>query len=212
MALREVKMVTVVGAYRDVTERPYTGTVAFTPTAWVDDPSGTVFPQAPVTVTLDADGAFSVQLVATSSPELEPAGWVYQITETIEGRVRTVYAAITKNCTISELVPLVPPQEWESTRGPRGFSVLSGPRPPTPADGEDGDSWVDTVLHEYWAPKSEGQWGEHWFMGGQGVPGPPGPQGPPGAVAVFGPQPYPPDNPTIGTLWLEVPASRKGSK
>lgn len=213
MSLQQVQLVTVIGAYRDVSDRPYTGTVAFTPTAWVDDPgSGEVFPQAPVTVTLDGDGTFTLQLVSTASVGLQPSGWVYQIVETIEGRQRTFYAEITRNCTVAELVPLVPPQEWESTRGPRGFSVLSGPRDPEPTDGENGDSWVNTVTHVFWAPKQDGAWNDHWFIGGEGAPGPPGPQGPPGAVAVFGPQPYPPDNPTKGTVWFEVPATARSSK
>lgn len=207
MPVKEVQLVTVVGAYLDVEKDAYTGTVAFTPTAWVDDPgTGNVFPQAPVTVTLDATGRFTTQVVSTASVGLQPNGWVYQVVETIEGVQRTFYAKIERNCNIAELVPLVPPQEWLSTRGPRGYSVLSAPRPPTPADGEDGDSWVDTNLHEFWTAKTDGQWGEHFFIGGQGVPGPPGPQGPPGAVSAFGPQPYPPDNPTPGTIWFEVPA------
>lgn len=196
-------LVTVTGQYLDVNKDPYRGTVAFTPTAWVEDPgTGEFFPQVPVTVDLDAQGRFTIQLISTASQDLEPQGWVYQVVETIEGRQRTWYAAIDRSGPLTDFTPVVPPEEWESTRGPRGFSVLSGPRPPEPSDGSNGDSWVDTVAHRFYAPKENGAWGDSWFIGGEGAPGPPGPKGDPGAVEVYGPQPEPPTPQSKGALWI----------
>lgn len=195
--------ITVYGTYLDTTGRPYAGTVAFTPTAWVEDAgTGDIFPQTPITATLDDTGSFSVTIVSTASQGLQPPGWVYQVVETVEGRQRTLYLALDRTGPLAEFTPLVPPQEWAETRGPRGFSVLGAPRPPTPQDGEDGDSWVDTAAHRFYAPKAGGAWGDNWFIGGEGAPGPPGPKGDPGAVEVYGPQPDPPTPQGKGALWL----------
>lgn len=200
--VRTLALVTVYGEYLDAEKDPFTGTVEFTPTAWLADRGDAVIiPQVPVIVKLDDFGRFSTELVSTASPGVTPNNWVYQVRETINGYSRVFYTKIDQPCSMSDLVPLVPEQDWATSRGPRGYSVLSGPRNPTPVDGVDGDSWVNTVEHTFWAAKANGQWGEHWYMGGEGTPGPPGPPGPAGAVQVYNTV-TPPTSPSLGAIWL----------
>lgn len=200
--VRTLQMVTVYGEYLDVEKRPYTGTVEFTPTAWLaDTPDAVILPMVPTIVKLNDLGKFSIQVVSTASPGITPAGWVYKVTETINGYTRVFYAKIDQSCAIADLVPLIPPQDWSTGRGPRGFSVLSGPRDPSPVDGVDGDFWVNTVEHTFWAAKEGGLWGDNWFIGGEGTPGPPGPKGDTGAVEVFV-SATPPTTKNVGAIWL----------
>lgn len=200
--LRELTLVTIYGEYLDVEKRPYTGTIEFTPTAWLaDQQDAVILPMVPTVVKLNDQGRFSADIVSTASPGVNPEKWVYKITETINGYTRVFYAEVKESCSMADLVPLVPPQEWETTRGPRGYSVLHGDRDPTPLDGIDGDFWVNQVTHYFWAAKENGQWGDNWFIGGAGTPGPPGPKGDPGAVEVFAQA----DQPTAkgkGAIWL----------
>lgn len=200
--IRTLDLVTVYGEYLDAEKDPFTGTVEFTPTAWLSDQGDAVIvPQVPVIVKLDDAGKFSTELVSTASPGVNPEKWVYQIRETINGYSRVFYAEIKESCSMADLVPLVPPQEWSTTRGPRGYSVLHGDRDPTPVDGTNGDFWVNQTAHTFWAAKENGQWGDHWFLGGEGAPGPPGPKGDPGAIEVYR-QPTPPTAKSIGAMWL----------
>jgi hypothetical protein len=200
--IRTLDLVTVYGEYLDAEKNPFTGTVEFTPTAWLSDQQDAVIvPQVPVVVRLGVDGKFSTQLVSTASPGVNPDKWVYKIVETINGYTRVFYAEIKESMSMADLVPLVDPQEWLSTRGPRGYSVLHGDRDPLPSDGIDGDFWVNQVSHRFWAAKAAGAWGDNWFLGGEGAPGPPGPKGDPGAVEVYRQA----DKPTpkgIGAFWL----------
>ena len=43
--------------------------------------------------------------------------------------------------------------------GPRGYSVLHGAQPPSPADGEDDDFYIDTATTQLFGPKQGGVWG-----------------------------------------------------
>lgn len=201
-AVRTLNLVTVFGEYLDVEKDPYTGTVEFTPTAWLaDQPDAVIVPMVPTVVKLDSEGKFSTRLVATNSPSVNPENWVYKITETINGYSRTFYAKIEESCSMADLVPLVPPQEWESTRGPRGFAVLHGDNDPTPSDGINGDFWVNQTTHTFWAAKANGEWSDSWFIGGEGVPGPKGDKGDPGAVEVYQ-QKTEPTPQGVGAIWL----------
>ena len=200
--VRTLEMVTIYGEYVDVEKRPYTGTVEFTPTAWLaDQPDAVILPMVPTVVKLNDQGKFSVQIVSTASPGVNPEKWVYKIAETINGYTRVFYAEVKESCSMADLVPLVPPQEWSTSRGPRGFSVLHGPNDPTPLDGINGDFWVNQTTHTFWAAKENGEWGDHWFIGGEGTPGPKGDKGDPGAVEVYQ-QATPPKAKGVGALWL----------
>lgn len=82
--------------------------------------------------------------------------------------------------------------------GVNGSTILSGTSDPTPADGNDGDFFINTASNTVFGPKTTGVWGTGISMAGstgpqgpQGVAGATGPQGPKGdtgATGATGPQ------------------------
>jgi hypothetical protein len=68
---------------------PCTGKVIFTPTASkllniTAVPPVTIFPKA-IEAVLDSNGAFSVVLVATNDPDMNPTGWQYVVSFALSG-------------------------------------------------------------------------------------------------------------------------------
>jgi hypothetical protein len=68
---------------------PCTGKVLFTPTASkllnvTATPPVTIFPKS-IAAVLDVNGAFSVVLVATDDPDLNPVGWQYVVSFALSG-------------------------------------------------------------------------------------------------------------------------------
>jgi hypothetical protein len=83
------------------------------------------------------------------------------------------------------------PPGAQGPQGPQGNTVLYGTANPTPANGVDGDWYINTTTHFMFGPKAAGAWpagtslvGPQGPQGAQGaastVPGPQGPQGPQG--------------------------------
>lgn len=66
---------------------PASGTVRFLPSVEVRDVTGKVtVARAPLTVDLDAQGEFSIELSVTDDPDSQPVGWVWEMTTLIEVR------------------------------------------------------------------------------------------------------------------------------
>lgn len=79
-------IVTVTGTYLDIAGNPIAGQVKFTPRAVLKNvTSNVVLINSTVTVTLDANGAFSQQLVATDDADAAPLNYTYFVEEAFVG-------------------------------------------------------------------------------------------------------------------------------
>lgn len=77
--------VTLTGTYETVLGEPASGTIKFEGPTWVVDTVNDIVFTASETVTLDANGAFSVELVATDATGTVPTPFTYSVVEYIEG-------------------------------------------------------------------------------------------------------------------------------
>lgn len=78
--------ITVTGTYLDIAGNPIAGQVKFTPRAVLQNvTSNVILINSTITVTLDANGAFSQALVATNDPDAAPADFTYEIEEAFIG-------------------------------------------------------------------------------------------------------------------------------
>ena len=84
-----IQYITVHGVYQDSNGNPSAGSITFAPPPQLVDAGSSVIYGRPVSVNLDATGAFSVSLVCTDNPELVPVGWYYTVTERIGGATRS---------------------------------------------------------------------------------------------------------------------------
>lgn len=108
-----ITMVPVTGQYRDSQKRPLYGYVTFRPRAAtrVDQGALTTYIGREVTVRLDSEGSFSVDLPATDDQDLTPSDFTYEVTEDIEhGRTYdiNVPAATQGSLDLSEVAPTAP--------------------------------------------------------------------------------------------------------
>lgn len=66
---------------------PAQGSVRFIPSAEVRDITGHVTVlRSPLTVDLDADGKFAIELSVTDDPDSQPIGWVWEMTTFAENK------------------------------------------------------------------------------------------------------------------------------
>ena len=81
-----LSLVTVTGTYIDITGDPIAGQVKFTPRAVLrNTTSNVILVNSTIVVTLDANGAFSQQLVATNDPDASPIDFSYFVEEAFVG-------------------------------------------------------------------------------------------------------------------------------
>lgn len=74
--------VTVTGKYLQLDGAPAVGAVSFSIKQAVADGTGdVVLPKGGISVDLDTDGSFTVDLPATDDSDLSPTGWTYLVTE-----------------------------------------------------------------------------------------------------------------------------------
>lgn len=79
----DLTTITITGTWLMADGTPCGGSLRIVPTSEIADPTGdATFPATPVTVALAA-GAATVTVPCTDNPGLVPAGWQYQVTETI---------------------------------------------------------------------------------------------------------------------------------
>lgn len=67
--------------YRHPDGSPYTGLVRFTPEVVISSAEHDAIVQGAVTVALDDDGQFTVDLLATDAAGFSPTGWSYRVDE-----------------------------------------------------------------------------------------------------------------------------------
>ena len=80
---------------------------------------------APVWVELDADGAFAVDLIGVDDPAYGPSGWVWTVTEKMDGGRAPWSFELTADADLSELAATVPPDEYE-TLVPTSRAIVAG--------------------------------------------------------------------------------------
>ncbi len=78
--------ITVTGTYLDIAGDPIAGQVRFTPRAVLKNvTSNVILINSTITVTLDANGAFSQALVATNDTDAAPLNFTYEVEEAFIG-------------------------------------------------------------------------------------------------------------------------------
>ena len=81
-----LSLVTVTGTYIDISGVAIAGQVKFTPRAVLRNvTSNVILVNSTIVVTLDANGAFSQQLVATDDPDASPVDFTYFVEEAFVG-------------------------------------------------------------------------------------------------------------------------------
>jgi len=92
-----IPTVTVTGRYLFPDGRPLSGQVVWRAPALITFADHDVILGGPVTVPLDEQGAFTVELPATDAPGMNPAGWSYTVAEQ--------FASVPQNRTYQVLLP-----------------------------------------------------------------------------------------------------------
>ena len=187
----------VVGTWRTAVGEPAAGQIVFRPSVRlvdVVDPKAVILP-TPVTVTLDGDGSLSMNLMCTDTTDLEPAGWLWEVSERLVGVVphkqRQWRFLLPEDPEPLDVVEVL--SRDEAVPGPvvAGPAGAAGPPGPAGADGPAGP------------PGPAGADGPAGPPGGPpGPQGDPGPQGPQGQTVLMA-QPSTgipsPQNPLTGT-------------
>jgi hypothetical protein len=84
----------------------------FTPSTTIVGDDNIVLP-APVLVTLDADGAFSVDLVGTDDADYAPSGWVWTVEERMTGGRAPWSFELTADSDLADVTVVVTPPEYD---------------------------------------------------------------------------------------------------
>jgi hypothetical protein len=128
--------VTVADQFLGPDDSPLSGSITFTPApAWLTATAGSII-GGPVTVHLDATGAFSVALLATDEPSVNPVGWTYVVKYDIPGLLVPPFALALPLAAPSVVLGQVAPVS------PSGgaFTVVTGPAGPVGPTGATGPS------------------------------------------------------------------------
>ncbi|WP_330335719.1 SGNH/GDSL hydrolase family protein (plasmid) [Streptomyces sp. NBC_00536] len=161
-----IKAVRVTGRFRRPDGTPYKGSVVFQAPVMIELEQALTIISGRATVDLDEQGEFSLLLVATDNPGMDPTGWVYTVTVVLDdGTTRTGSVTLSSTVTeidITKLMPADPAQlNYVPVKGERGASILSGAARPTAANGTVGDFWIDSTKTDAWllyGPKTADGW------------------------------------------------------
>jgi len=148
----DVSVRTVFGQYLKSTGLAAAGTVTFTPSHRIEDANDATILSTPITVTLDTNGEFEIDLPCTDDLDLSPRGWYYTATIRIKGARPYSFrfylptgdgtdVDITKLDTVEPVTtsPL-------GTDIPRGLVGAQGPQGPTGPAGPAGGSASTAAL------------------------------------------------------------------
>jgi hypothetical protein len=169
-----IATVTLTGRYIHPDGTPFAGTVSFAAPDYLRLPGSDTTAVGAVTATLDANGAFSVVLIATDNAGARPINFTYTVTETLTGATsRTYYIALPQATGTIDLADIAPATqsggEYLLVSGPAGKTILSGTTAPTTADGTDGDYFLDYVAWTIYGPKASGAWPSGHALGSGGA-------------------------------------------
>lgn len=159
-----IATVTLTGRYVRPDGAPLSGTVTITAPAQLTLSAADTFAAGSVTATLNADGAFSVTLIATDNDDAQPTNWRYKVQEAFTGIApRTYYIDLPKANPAQDLADIAPADPASGDYvvvpgppGPAGNTILSGNGAPT--GGNDGDFWIDLTTYTLYGPKAAGTW------------------------------------------------------
>ena len=182
-----VTTVVVLGTFLTPEGDPSTGTVSFTPSSWLLNSGANVaIPNSTVTKTLGTAGNFSVTLPITDDPDLNPEGWVYTVSEVVDGVSQSYNVAIPGTVAaggtvfLADLAPVAP-------AGPEYYSLASSLTVGTVSTLPAGSAATATITGL--APSQVLNLGiPTGPQGTTGATGATGPQGPQGATGPTGPQ------------------------
>jgi lysophospholipase L1-like esterase len=161
-----IDTVTLTGRYVHPDGTPFAGKVTFSTPALLTLSGADTIAAGTATVTLDAGGQFSVILVATDTPDMQPTGWAYQVTEQLTGIAPRVYSILLPSANspvdLADIAPADPALgNYVPVPGPAGSSgntILSGHGTPSSGAGRDGDYWMDQDAWILYGPKASGAW------------------------------------------------------
>ncbi|MDT0432814.1 collagen-like domain-containing protein [Streptomyces salyersiae] len=194
-----IPAVTVTGRFLTPAGVPLTGRITFRAPSLITLPEYDVVLGGPVTVALDAQGAFMVELLATDTPGMDPADWSYTVTEQLTGvpsnrTYQILLPAETSTVDIADIAPTDPhTPQYVAVRGDSAYEVaveagfvgtvaewlasLVGEQGPRGEQGEKGDTGAKGDQGEQGAPGVKGDQGERGEKGDQGEKGDPGERG-----------------------------------
>jgi hypothetical protein len=120
-----VTTVVVLGTFLTPEGIPSTGTVSFTPSSWLLNSGANIaIPNSTVTKSLGTAGDFTVTLPITDDTDLNPEGWVYSVSEVVDGVSQSYNIAIPGTVAsggtvyLADLAPVAP-------AGPEYYSLAS---------------------------------------------------------------------------------------
>lgn len=179
-----VTTVVVLGTFLTPEGEPSTGTVSFTPSSWLLNSGANIaIPNSTVTKTLGTAGNFSVTLPITDDPDLSPGGWIYTVSEVVDGVSQSYNIAIPGTVAaggtvfLADLAPVAP-------AGPEYYSLASSLTIGTVSTLAAGSAATASITGL--APSQVLNLGIP--TGPTGDTGPAGPTGPQGATGPQGPQ------------------------
>ncbi|MFD7776651.1 GDSL-type esterase/lipase family protein [Streptomyces sp. NPDC059753] len=162
-----IATVTLTGHYIRPDGTPIRGTVSFNAPALTLSEADTIAVGA-ATVELDETGHFSVLLIATDTPQMQPTGWAYTVTENFLHAVGRSYAIQlpTSNPVVdlADIAPADPSHgDYVLVPGPPGVAgtkILTGTGAPASGVGANGDLYIDTTSGAVtlYGPKASGAW------------------------------------------------------
>ncbi|WP_328620817.1 phage tail protein [Streptomyces sp. NBC_00354] len=148
---------TVRGRFLAPDGTPLSGALVFRAPATLTFPQADVILGGPVSVPLDAQGGVEVTLPATDSPDMDPIGWAYMVTEQLGGiplgrSYNVLLPRAQPEVDLADIAPTDPakpnyvgvpgPQGERGQTGPPGSRIYSGAAAPAVGLGVDGDLYV----------------------------------------------------------------------
>ncbi|MFF4454980.1 phage tail protein [Streptomyces goshikiensis] len=145
---------TVRGRYLAPDGTPLSGALVFRAPATLTFPVADVILGGPVSVPLDAQGGVEVTLPATDSPDMDPSGWAYAVTEQLSGiptgrSYNIVLPKALREVDLADIAPTDPSKpNYVGVPGPvgpqgiPGSRIYSGTAAPAAGLGTDGDVYV----------------------------------------------------------------------
>lgn len=163
-----VTAVTVSGRYIRPDGTPLRGTVTFSAPGLLTLSGADLLSTGGAEVTLDGIGAFSVNLIATDQPDMQPTGWAYEVVEKFQHAVgRTYSIMLPSTAPVVDLADVAPADPAmgdyvlvEGPQGAPGSKILSGTGAPASGIGVNGDYYIDTTSGavQIYGPKASGAW------------------------------------------------------
>jgi lysophospholipase L1-like esterase len=171
-----IATVTLTGRYIHPDGAALTGSITIAAPSLITLSGADTITAGAVTATLNAQGAFSVTLVATDNTAMQPTGWAYDVTETLTGFAPRTYSIVLPQAVpavdLADIAPANPADGdyvlVTGPTGPSGRTILNGTVAPAAGVGANGDFYIDTVAWKIYGPKASGAWPAGYSIGGGG--------------------------------------------